>query len=298
MSFGFTPPPPPPVVVTDPPYHACPNVMFSVGWNEDIALNGGAAPIATMLQQKPDFRSGADDLKLPYDCFLKRLLYCDETVGSTGAIVTIDKPLANSKLTIWRQNKLAMGDNSIIIVEWPGQGQFLPKDSVLSCTGAASGSGAEQHTCILDMHSPTFRPNLALGGPSDPKGLYIDYGLLSGTLVAATLTGENDILAHIAAYQDSEPVFGIQRERAYTLYAIVNGPGGAGYGVCGFLHPSREFMFLRPAIFASAVQALEFPLDQPWAFDGGHEASPRLVACGVGTTSTEFQPRFVAHGVL
>lgn len=289
---------PRPSVNTDPPYHNCPNVMFSVGWNEDIALNGGAAPIATLLQQKPDFRSGSDNLKLSFDCYLKRLWYCDETVGSTGAIVTIDKPLSNTKLSIWRQNKLPLGDDSIVIVEWPGQGQFLPKDSVLSCTGAASGSGAEQHTCILDLHSPHFRPDMPLGGVVDPNGLFIDYGLLTGTLVAQTLTGENDLLGHIAAYQDSEPVFGIDDKKHYTVYALVNGPGGAGYGVCGLLHPSRQFYFLRPAIFASAVQALEFPLDQPWAFTGGFGAAPRLVGSGVGTTSTEFQPRFIAHGVV
>jgi len=212
--------------------------------------------------------------------------------------LTVDKPLADTKLTIWRKNKLTVGDNSIIICEWPGDGQLLPKDSVLSMVGGPSGSGAEQHTCILHLHSPHFRPPLDLGSPYDGKGLYIDYGLLTGTLVAQTLTGENDVLGHIAAYQDSEPRFGINADRKYTLYSSVNAPGGAGYGVYGFMHPSRQYYMLWPAIFASAVQGYEFPMDQPWAFDGGYAAGPRLVGAGVGTTSTEFQPRLVAHGQM
>jgi len=283
------------IIPADPPYKDCPNVMFSVGWNEDIDLSGGAAAIATILQQAPNFRSGADDLKLPYDCYLKRLWYCDETVGATGAILTVDKPLAATKTTIWRENALPVGDNTIIVQEWPGQGQLIPKDSILSCTGAASGAAAEQHTCILDLHSPHFRPDCPLGNPYDPQGLLIDYSLLTGTLVAQTLTGENDILGHIAAYQDSEPRFGIDSSKNYTLYGLIPAPGGAGYGVCGFKHPSGQFYVLRPAIFASAVTAPEYLLDQPWAFNGGYGAAPRLVGCGVGTTSTEFQPRFVAH---
>jgi len=289
---------PVPIDPAYPPYNA-PNPMFSVGWNEDIDLNAGAATIATILAQQPNFRSGPDDLKLPYDCYLKRLLYCDETVaGASGSVLTVDKPLANTKLTVWRKNKLAVGDNSIIIEEWPGQGQLLPKGSVLSAVGGPSGSGAEQHTLILHLHSPHFKPPLTLGHPYDDKGLYTDYGLLTGTLVAQTLTGENDILGHVAAYQDSEPRYGIDSDKRYTLYSIVNGPGGAGYGVCGFMHPSRLYYMLWPAIFASAVQAYEFPLDQPWGFAGGSEEAPRLVGAGVGTTSTEFQPRLVAHGQM
>jgi len=280
------------------PIPTIPNPMFSVGWVEDIDLSGGAAAIATILQQKPDFRSGTDDLKLPYDCYLKRLLYADETVGSTGAIITTDKPLMGNKATIWRENKIPVGDNTIIVEEWPGLGQLLPKGSVLSCTGAASGSGAEQHAAILHMHSPHFKPPMPLGNPLDPGGLFIDYGLLTGTLVAATLTGENDILAHIANYQDSEPGFGVNPQDRYTVYGLVNGPGGAGYGVCGLMHPSRQFYMLWPAVFASAVMAYECPLDQPWAFTGGYCEGPRLVGAGVGTTSTEFQPRFVCHGKL
>jgi len=145
---------------TNEPYQACPNVMFSVGGNEDIDLVGGAAAIQTLLQQKPDFRQGADDLLLPFDAYLKRLWYCDETVaGAGGALLTVDKGLAGSKLTLWRQNSLAIGDNSILMEEWPGLGQFLPKGSVLSMLGGVGGGVAEQHTCILDMPSPHFRPS-------------------------------------------------------------------------------------------------------------------------------------------
>jgi len=275
--------------------------MFSVGWNEDIDLSGGAAAIATLLQQKPDFRAPGsnDNLLLPYDCYLKRLLYCDETVGATGAVLTVDKGLGGSKLTIWRENSLPVGDNTILMEEWPGLGQFLPKGSILSMVGAASGAAAEQHTCILDMHSPHFRPSgYVRGDPYDPKGMFIDYSLLTGTLVAQSLTGENDLLGHIAAFQDTEPRFGVDKDKVYTVYAITNAPGGAGYGVCGFKHPGGEFYFLRPAIFASAVVGYKFPMDQPWKFTGEDRAGPRLVGAGVGTTSTEFQPHIVAHNLL
>lgn len=283
---------------TNEPYQECPNVMFSVGWNEDIDLNAAAGALATLLGQAPNFRQGADELLLPYACYLKRLWYCDETVaGAGGGVLVVDKGLADRQLTLWRQNALQVGDNSIQMAEWPGLGQLLPKGSVLSLTAGQSGSGAEQHTCILDMHAPGFRPSAYVRGDvEDPDGLFVDYSLLSGTLVADTLSGGNDILAHIADYQDSEPAFGVDRDRLYTVYALTNAPGGAGYGVCGFRHPSADFYFLRPAIFASAVSGYKFPMDQPWRFNGDDRVAPRLVAAGVGTTSTEFQPHMVAHG--
>jgi len=128
--------------------------------------------------------------------------------------------------------------------------------------------------------------------------LYVDYSLLTGALVVQTLTGENDLLGHIAAYQDAEPVFGVDRDKVYTAYALTNAPGVAGVGVCGLMHSGREFYFLRPSIFASAVNAYKFPMDQPWKFSGEDRAGPRLVGAGAVVTSTEFQPHIVAHNLL
>jgi len=281
------------------PYLECPNVMFSVGWGEDIDLSGGAAVIATLIGQRPDFRDGADELLLPNNCNLKRLWASDETVAQvTGGLLVSDKALGGMTKTIWRQNVGEIGDFPILMHEWPGDGMLLKKGAVLSYTAPGSGSGAEQHVLILDMHSPEFTPKMQVGNPFDADGLHIAHGLKTGALTVATISGKNDILGHLAAYEDSELEFGISPEKTYTVYSLIHAPGVAGVGVCGLLHPSLEFGILRPGTFASAVQGMDFPLDQTWGFNGEEKSGPRLVAAGAVTTSTEYVPRFVAHGLL
>lgn len=274
--------------------------MFSLAWAEDIDLNAGAATIATVLGLAPNFYDGADDFLLPYDCWLKRLLYRDETVAGAGqALLTSDKPIGRTQSkTVWRQNTLTKGDNAILVHEWPGHGLFLPENTLLSMVGGQSGSGAEQHVCIIDLHSPNFQPSsqgdrgFSLG---NPIGEQIAFMLKTGTLVASTLSGSNDILGHTAAFEDSELPFGSEGDKTFTLHGIVNGPGGAGVGLCGFKHQNGEFFFLRPTVFAGDVTSYYMPTDQKWGFRNTHKGAPKLVGAGQVTTSTEFQPVFVIN---
>ena len=269
--------------------------MFSLAWAEDIDLNAAAGALATVLGLAPNFYDGVDDFLLPYDCWLKRLLYRDETVAGAGqAILTADKQIGRTATqTIWRQNALTKGDNAILVHEWPGHGLFLPKDTILSLVGGQSGSGAEQHVCVIDLHSPSFQPLSMKTGQE--VGELVAFMLKTGTLVASTLSGNNDILGHTAAFEDGELSFGSEGDRLQTLLGIVNGPGGAGVGLCGFKHTNGELFFLRPTVFAGDVTSYFMPLDQQWQFENTQKGAPRLVGAGQVTTSTEFQPLFVIN---
>ncbi len=118
---------------------------------------------------------------------------------------------------------------------------------------------------------------------------FYNYGLKTGTLVANQLSGRNDILGHTAAFEDSELSFARNPNDKYVLYGIIPTPGGAGYNIVGFEHPTGEFFMLWPSVYAAATPIF-YPMDQPWRFSGAEKEGPKLVAAGVGTTSTEFQP--------
>lgn len=273
------------------PFQA-PAPMFSIGWGEDIDLSGGAAVIATILSQIPDYRDGTDDIIADVPLWIKRLLYADETVGDVaGAKLDADRPFGNTK-NIWRAKQETSAEHPVLIHEWPGRGFFVPAGTKLSMTGSSAGAGIEQHTCILHCYSPGFTPSLRLGfGDPQRAKMYIAHGLKTGTLVAATLSGNNDLLGHTAAYEDSELSFGIDEAARYVLYGVVPRPGLAGVGIVGFKHPSGQLYSLFPSIFA-ADAPITYPMDQPWVFSGAEKAAPRLVGAGAVTTSVEFQPLF------
>ena len=271
--------------------------MFTIGWGEDIDLNASSGKLATLLGQRPNFRDGTDDLRIPYDIFIKRIWTSEETVGEGGTdgnLLESTKPFdrGNTK-TIYRQQNETSAEFPFVVHTFPGVGFFIKAGTILQCTGATSGSGIEQHVMLLDCHSPNFRPAMRVGNPDAP-GVPIGHGLKTGTLVAATLSGENDILGHTADYEDSALPFGINPERNYTLYGLNPRPGLAAVGVVGFLHPGGDFYWLRPSVYA-VDSPVTYMMEQPWSFNGAEKAAPKLVAAGAVTTSTEFQPLFVAH---
>ncbi len=272
-----------------------PAPMFTIGWGEDIDLNAAPGALATLLSQQPDYRDGSDDLIPTTDIFIKRLWYMDETVGAPGdALLQADRTVGKiPSKTIWRQQMGTSAEFPIQVHEFPGNGFLIPQGTKLSATGASAGSAGEQHVMLLDCWSPGFRPPMTLGNPNAP-GTPVAHGLKTGTLVAATISGKNDILGHTAAYEDSELSFGVDPSARYTLYGVIPRPGLAGIGVFGFLHPSGLYHVLRPSIIV-ANSPIFYLLDQPWAFNGAEKQAPRLVGAGGVTTSTEFQPLFIAH---
>lgn len=274
-----------------------PAPMFTIGWGEDIDLNAGSGRLASIKEQRPDFRDGTDDLRIPYDIFIKRIWTLEETVGvggGDGNLLQATKPFGrgNTK-TIYRQQMETSAEFPLVYHTFPGLGFFIKEGTILQATGAKSGTGAEQHVMLLDCHSPGFRPNIQLGTPQTP-GVPIAHGLKTGTLVAATISGKNDLLGHTADYEDSELPFGIEPEKQFTVYGLNARPGLAGVGVVGFLHPGGALHWLRPAVFAVDTP-ISYIMEQPWAFNGAEKAAPKLVAAGAVTTSTEFQPLFVSH---
>ena len=274
-----------------------PSPMFTIGWGEDIDLNAASGALATIKEQRPDFRDGTDDLRIPYDIFIKRIWTTDETLGvggGDGYRLASTKPFGrgNTK-TVYRQQMENSAEWPVVVHTFPGPGFFIKEGTILQATGAKGGSVAEQHVMLLDCHSPSFRPAIRLGNPAAP-GVPIGHGLKTGTLVAATISGKNDILGHTADYEDSELPFGIEPERQYTVYGLNPRPGLAGVGVVGLLHQSGALHLLRPAVFAVDTPII-YIMEQPWSFNGAEKAAPKLVAAGAVTTSTEFQPLFVSH---
>ena len=274
-----------------------PSPMFTIGWGEDLDLNASSGRIASLLNQVPDFRDGTDDLRIPFDIFIKRIWTAEETVGEGGTdgnLLQSTKPFGrgNTK-TIYRQQNETQTAHPFVVHTFPGAGFFIKEGTILQATGATSGAGIEQHVMLLDCYSPNYRPQIQLGNPTTP-GVPIAHGLKTGTLVAATISGKNDLLGHTADYEDSELPFGIEPERQYTVYGLIPRPGLAAVGVVGFRHQSGMLDWLRPSVFALDASVV-FMMEQPWGFNGAEKGAPKLVAAGAVTTSTEFQPLFVSH---
>lgn len=276
------------IVAAYTPFKA-PSPMFSLAWGEDIDLSGGAASLAVIKDLLPKWLSGTDDIRINTDMYIKRILTMGETVGTPGeAILTSDVPFGKTT-NVYREQLGSSAEFPIGMFEYPGRGLLVEKGTILSFTAASSGSGIEQHACVLHCYAPSMRfRDTPFGNPGGARYFY-NYGLKTGTLVANTLSGRNDLLGHTAAFEDSELSFPKQPNDKYVLYGLIPRPGLAGVGLVGFEHPNGEFYMLWPSLI-TGDSPLYYPMDQPWMFNGSEKEGPKLVAAGAVTTSTEFQP--------
>lgn len=252
---------------------------YTVGWNEDLDLNAGAAAIALMKGQDHLREAvSTDQMKLLYNSHLERIMWIDETAGGTAGYIQIG---GESRKFRFGLDEMAT-DPLIGIIDFPAPGYPMPKGTKLDCVGNASGSGAEQHAVLLQFNTGEI-PQPPTGNPGSCKKHYM-LGLKTGTLTAATFSGNSNVLGQVNAFEDSEEAFA-EDDTQYILYGITPSPGGAGYAVCGFRQKQTDIAF--PAIMAAAASVRPFWLPEPYLFKGSEDV-PLLKGSGVGTTSTEF----------
>lgn len=247
---------------------------------EDIDLNAAAAQIAAAKSQLNCHLPDADTIKLPEmkGMYVTEIAHCDETAGGIDGYLEF--------LGRGSERKFRFGCNvlagDLLVNRIPFKPQEFPLEpgQRIKAVGGKSGSGAEQHVVRVSVYLPD------IDGPELYEGPVKHYHLLggmTGTLVAATITGLNSILGDETALQDSEIQFATDPEKDYVLKGFYATPGGAGYGALGVRHSSGKYDAIDPAVFAAAVRA-EFR-ELNWRFKG--DAPHRLIGCGVGTTSTE-----------
>lgn len=265
--------------------------VVTIGWNEDIDLNAGAAAIAALKgQDHLRTLSGTDAIVInnPGGVILNKIMAADEasTVTIGGGYVA-----RNDKSRKYRFGKMLGSPSEYTLSSNGGLGDVLPKDVQLDCLGNGSGSGAEQHSVLIDVIRPDIAPVPKAAWGSWTREVVL--GVKTGTLTADTVSGYTAILTN---FEDSEQSFGTDPGRKYALISITPSPGGAGYGVAGVCHANRIVHRLFPAYFTLiSRQAKEYFLTDttgkatPWLFSGNE--SPLLVGAGVGTTSTEFTVR-------
>jgi len=265
--------------------------IVTIGWNEDIDLNAGAAAI-TALKGQDHLRglSGTDAIVInnPGGITLKTIRWADEaaTVSIGGGYIA-----RNDKSRKYRFGKNLSSPGELNFASNGGAGDYLPKDIQLDCLGNGSGSGAEQHAVLCDVIRPDIEPVPKAAWGSWKREIVL--GVKSGTLTAATVSGFTEIITN---FEDSEQSFGNDPARHYALISITPSPGGAGYGVAGVVHSNRIVHRLWPAHHTLiSRQPVEYFLTDtsgnptPWLFAGNE--SPLLVGAGVATTSTEWQVR-------
>lgn len=264
----------------------------TVGWNEDIDLNAGAAAIAVMGGQDSLRKVlGTDQIQINNEggAFLKQVRWVDES--AKGIDGTIEISGRARKIHFGKQSALDPHDSRIILHDNNDMGIFLPKNTKLDVLGNKSGSGVEQHAVLMDLIRPDLQPVATVSLKSVTRSFIL--GLKTGTLVAATFSGSSDVLGQGLAYEDSEISFDENEDTDWCLIGIIPGPGGAGFGVCGFRHTNLVVDRAFPAKLGD-VSTREFFLDdlnpmgpqKGWLFKGN--APPILKAAGVSTTSTEY----------
>lgn len=254
--------------------------VSSIVHAEDIDLTGGAATIAAAARQPNVTLPDADTIKLPDidGLEVRKIAHCDETAGGLGALIEYLSKGSERKFRIGK-NVLA-GD--LLVNEYHfAPGEFpLTKGQRIKAYGGISGAGAEQHAVVQDIYFPN------LEGVSQYQGQVKHYhmlGVMTGTLIAATISGLNSILGDETALADSEIQFPTDPEKRYVLKGFWPTPGVAGTGVLGMMHPNGNVMRVTPAVFASAVRAPFIELN--WEFAG--DSPPRAIGAGAVTTSTE-----------
>jgi len=206
--------------------------------------------------------------------YLKSIRWHDETAAGTGGSLTFTGYNADRKI---RFGKVSLtGDLLTGEIIYPDNVVQLPPGQEITCIGDASGSGAEQHTVLLDIYYPHI-PDMPMFGNRPVKNMML-VGKKTGTLVANSLTGLSDITS---SFEDSE----IQLAEDDTMYAVTRlgaFPSGAGYGIVGLRAPDAMSDLLFPAMI-TAVKGVYYPIG--WVFRG--DAPPKTLGCGVGTTSVE-----------
>lgn len=252
--------------------------ISTCGFNEDLDLNAGAATIAVigagqLLVSKHD----ADTIKLPNTkgMELRAIRWHDETAGGTGGSLALPGYNAERKVRFGKDT--LTGDLLTGEIIYPPGVFKLPPSQKISCIGNASGSGAEQHTVLLDIYYPDL-PDVPMLGQGQ-GGLAMLVGKLTGTLVANSLTGMSDI---ISGFQDSETPLAETEENKYAITRLGAFPSGAGYGILGLRHQDGKSDLLFPAMI-TAVKGNYYPIG--WLFSG--DSPPKTIGCGVGTTSSE-----------
>jgi len=248
--------------------------------SEDLDLNAAAATIAAALGQRNCILPDADTIKLPDEdgMWLKRIMSADETAGGLGGYSEFLGKGSERKFRFGKNPEI--GDLLRCMVEFEDETFPMLKGGRIKVVGNKSGTGAEQHNVIHDIYIPSLPDVEIYNGPVKH---YHMLGVVTGTLVANTISGLNSVLGDETALQDSEIQFPEDPGKEYVLKGFWPVPGGAGYGALGFRHPNGKMDRLAPAVFASAIQAPYYPLN--WKFTG--DAPPRAIGCGVGTTSTE-----------
>lgn len=245
---------------------------------EDIDLNAAIGQIAAAKSQLNCFLKDADTIELPQEegMWIKRIMTTDETAGGKGGYSEF---LGRGSERKFYWGKLVeIGDHLINVIEMIDNALQIPKGQRIKAFGNLSGSGAEQHVVIHDIYMPSLESVPINHGPF--KHVHM-LGAMTGTLVAATITGLNSLLGDETALQDSEIQF--SEDGKYCLIGFWATPGGAGYGALGFRHPNGKFDRLSPASFTQVTVPPFVPLY--WEFEG--TSPPRVIGAGVGTTSTE-----------
>ena len=253
---------------------------MTVGFAEDLDTSGGAAQLASLLQQRGGIDNpDADTIRLPdvSGMYLKAIRVADESGSGTGGYLHFVGKGDERKYRFGK-DKL-VGDNFVQEIVFPDNVFRLPKKQKIKCYANLSGSGAEQHAVLLDIYNPLL-PAVQKFGNVPVHHLHM-LGKKTGTLTAATPSGLGNPLTSL---EDSEIQFSEDEKSIYAITRFGNYPGLAGVGVCGMRHQNGLFDRLFPAIIASGVKGTLYPLG--WTFNG--DSPPLMVGAGVVTTSTEY----------
>lgn len=256
-------------------------------FNEDLDLNAAAAQLAAANGQVSGITlKDADTIQLPNaeGMYLLGVRVMDETVGGGGmGYLHFPGHFGDRKLRFGEN--LHIGDNFIREIKFIPGTFYLPPKQRIKAFGNDSGSGAEQHVIIGDFWHPGLPPIPTIQPNQMCKKGVMMTAMKTGTLIAATISGLSSVLGDVTAFEDSEIELPTTKDQLYALLKLGNYPGGAGYGVCGVRSPDGLSDRLFPAVIAMNVMGRDYDLG--WLFTG--DAPPKLVGCGVGTTSTQFQ---------
>lgn len=251
--------------------------IASVAFNDDVDSNAAVQQLKIPANSLIVSGGGGTAVKFPdvEGMWIKRIRVVDETAGATGGFFYFKGMLDDRKF--YYNKEALVGDLLIHTIEFPdGMFRIPPKaEPVVYCN--ISGAGSEQHSVIFDV----FFPHLPTVPKVVPNGVPIArYGKKTGTLIADTLSGVEDIHTDL---EDSMIAFSEDPEREYCLHKIIPAPGLAGVGLLGIRHQNGMFDRLFPPVFANAITCPAYELN--YLFPAN--SPPQTLGCGAVTTATE-----------
>jgi len=211
----------------------------AIGWSEDLDTNAAAAAAAAIPEayQKHVELSGTDQIISPSnDTYLHVIITADETPPTTDmgylSITGYSEPI--------RLPPSTKGDPGWMLFDPPLR---LPPNTKIDCVINGSGSGIEEHQCILLIENPEMIP-WAVG---NVDGMQYPAEMVTDAPAAAHSPNYVDICGRDNAYENSQTAIADVDDIDIELEAVTM-MATAGYGAVCIRDPKREKILILPVI--------------------------------------------------